>query len=31
MKEVLCIAGIPSVMVYIYWYILGELAKLGGM
>ena len=31
MREILYIAGIPGVMVYIYWSFLGDLAKLGGM
>jgi len=31
MREVLCIAGIPGVMVYIYWCFLGNMAKIGGM
>ena len=31
MKEILIMASIPGVMVYIYWCFLGDLAKLGGM
>ena len=31
MRELLLISGIPGVMAYVFWMLLGNLAKLGGM